>query len=92
MLAAQQLDPAGFVDRRADHREIEAVGAADVAVEHVAEVEGDVEVEDQELAAARSLHRMRVRSSVLTAALRARSQTSPAGARPAERWRADRRP
>ena len=41
MLAAQRLDPARLVDRRADHGEVEPVGAADVAVEHVAEVERD---------------------------------------------------
>ena len=33
-----------LVDRRAHHGEIEAVGAADVAVEHVADMEGEIHV------------------------------------------------
>ena len=41
---AQQLDPAGLVDRRADDGEVEAVRRADVAIEHVAQVQGEIEL------------------------------------------------
>ena len=45
-LAAQRLDAAGLVDRRADDREIEPVLGADVAEHHLAEMERDVERHD----------------------------------------------
>ena len=47
VLATEPLDPRCLVDRRSDHREVEPIGAADVAVEHVAEMQGDVELHDR---------------------------------------------
>src|SRR3546814_1657396 len=43
--AGQALDAAGQVDGRADHREVEALEAADVAVADFAEMQGDPEVD-----------------------------------------------
>src|SRR5438105_2358503 len=40
---AQGLDPGDLVDRRADHREIEAVDRADIAVQHLTEMEGEID-------------------------------------------------
>ena len=37
------LDARGFVDRRPDHREIESVDSADIAVQHLAEMKGQVD-------------------------------------------------
>src|SRR5207253_665155 len=40
---AQGLDPGDLVDRRADHREVEAVDRADIAVQHLAQMEGEID-------------------------------------------------
>src|SRR4029077_12645067 len=40
---AQGLDACGFVDRRSDHRKVEPVDGTDIAVEHLAEMEGDAD-------------------------------------------------
>ncbi len=40
---AQGLDARGFVDRRPDYGEIEPVDGTDIAVEHLAEMEGQVD-------------------------------------------------
>src|SRR5690242_5457848 len=45
---AQSFDSAGHVDRRADSGEIEAVGRADIAVHHGAEMQPDAERERRE--------------------------------------------
>ena len=39
---AQGFDARDFVDRRPDHREVEAVDGADVAVEHLPQMEREV--------------------------------------------------
>ena len=41
---AESLDARDLVDRRADHREVEAIDGADVAVEHLADVQGEIDV------------------------------------------------
>ena len=40
---AQGLDARGFVDRRPDYREVEAVDGADIAIEYLAEVEREID-------------------------------------------------
>ena len=37
---AEVLDATGLVDRRADHREVQPVARADIAVEYIAQMEG----------------------------------------------------
>ena len=46
--AAHGGDPAGLVDRGADHGEVEPVVAADVAVEHLADVQAEIEARDRQ--------------------------------------------
>ena len=41
--AAHREDPADLVDGRTDHREIEAVLAADIAAEHIADMQGPLQ-------------------------------------------------
>ena len=43
--AHSALDAAGLVHGRANHGEVEAAGGADIAVDDLAEVEGDVELQ-----------------------------------------------
>src|ERR1700730_540114 len=45
-------DPAGEIDRRPDHREVEPRGAADVAIHHIADMERDAEGEGSAAGAA----------------------------------------
>ena len=40
-------DPAGLVDCRPDHGEIEPLGAADIAVEHLAYMQAEIHVGDR---------------------------------------------
>jgi hypothetical protein len=40
---AQGLDPRDLVDRRADDREVEAIHRANIAIEHLAEVEREID-------------------------------------------------
>src|SRR3546814_5839076 len=47
--AAHGGDPADLVHRRPDHGEVEPVGAADVAVEDVADVEAEIDRGDRPL-------------------------------------------
>src|SRR5918996_5101086 len=47
VLPAQGLDPARLVDGRADDGEVEPIDAADIAVEHVTEMEHDVDIHDE---------------------------------------------
>ena len=40
---AQRLDARNLVDRRSDDREVEAIDGADIAIEHLAEVEREID-------------------------------------------------
>src|SRR5256714_13140673 len=55
-LFRSRFDPRRFVGRGADHGELDAARRADVAVEHVAQVQADAELERPRAPGVRRLH------------------------------------
>ena len=46
--AAHGGNAARFIDRRADHSEIEPLGASDISIEHLAHMQTDIHIGDQQ--------------------------------------------